>query len=74
MQVQYRDEAPGRQARHGGHRQALSEDELRKPEDLRLPAEAARRPQSAEARPWGAAEETARRLHVATASRLRASQ
>ena len=42
------------------------EDAPRKPQDIRLPAEAARRPQSASARPWGTAEETARTLQWET--------
>jgi hypothetical protein len=73
VQVQHRDEVLGRRGRHVGHRQVPSEDDRQTPEDLRLIAEAAPRPQSAEARPSEAAEGTARTPRLATASWLRLS-
>ena len=73
MQVQRRDEVLGRRGRHVADRQVAPEDDLRAPEDLRLVAEAAPRPQPAAARPWGAAEGTARTRHVSIAPWLRAS-
>lgn len=67
LQVLHRDEVLGRRGRRVADRQVLPEDDPRAAEDRRLVAEAAPRPQSAEARPWGAAEGTARTLHLAKA-------
>ena len=73
VQVRHRDEVLGRRGRHVADRRVPSEDDLRTPEDLQLGSEAAPRPQSAEARPWGAAEGIARTPDLEPASSLRLS-